>query len=410
MKDNIRMATSLYINYILLGMINLIIALHMSFLTVQFDADAASISGLISAIGFGKLFALSFAGRLSDSLGRKPMVITACILYVVFLIAIPLSPTYAVAFAFALLAGMGNSILDTSTYPALIEGFPNRSSSATVLVKAFMSIGATILPLVITFFIARDMFYGYTFFIMAFIFLINAIHLMTVRFPKANMVIVEPNPEGEVGSIPTVTFMERPKFWKEGITVIFIGFISVSLLLIIQTWLATYAEDIIGLGESTAINLLSYYSFGGFVTVILLSAILGKVFRPITVLILYPFIASIALLSLLFVSNYYMLIGIAFLLGLSTSGLFQLAVTLMSEFFPEKKGASTAYVTLSSSIAFIIMPYVTGLMNRHLDASYIFIFEILIALTAMGLAIFISMRYRRIFDIEAPRKTMWRTL
>ena len=35
MGENIRMAASLYINYILLGMINLIIALHMGFLTVQ---------------------------------------------------------------------------------------------------------------------------------------------------------------------------------------------------------------------------------------------------------------------------------------------------------------------------------------------------------------------------------------
>ena len=216
------------------------------------------------------------------------------------------------------------------------------------------------------------------------------------------------NPEGGSGKYPRSDVQGAAEILEKGITVIFIGFISVSLLLIIQTWLATYAEDIIGLGESTAINLLSYYSFGGFITVILLSAILGRVFRPITVLILYPFIASVALLSLLFVSNYYLLVGIAFLLGLSTSGLFQLAVTLMSEFFPEKKGASTAYVTLSSSIAFIVMPFVTGLMNRYLDASYIFIFEIFIAFIAMGLAIFISTRYRRIFGIEAPGKAMWR--
>lgn len=153
----IRIGTSIYINYILLGMINLIIALHMSFLTEQLNTDAAAISALISAIGIGKLIALSFAGRLSDTLGRRPMIITACILYVIFLSALPFAPNYGVAFAFALLAGMGNSLLDTSSYPALIEVFPNRSSSATVLVKAFMSVGSTILPLMITFFMARDM-------------------------------------------------------------------------------------------------------------------------------------------------------------------------------------------------------------------------------------------------------------
>lgn len=410
MGENIRMAVSLYINYILLGMINLIIALHMGVLTVQFHTDAAAISVLISAIGIGKLFGLSFAGKLSDSIGRKPMVITACILYVIFLTAIPFSPTYGVAFAFALVAGMGNSTLDTSTYPALIEGFPKRASSATVLVKAFMSIGATILPLLITIFIAREMFYGYTFFIIAFIFLINAIHLTTVRFPKPNMVVVEPGngEEKEEEKEAKPHFTVKPRFWKEGITVIFIGFTSVSLLMVIQTWLAQYAEEIIGLNESTAINLLSYYSFGGFVTVILLAAMLDKVFRPITILILYPIIAIAALSLLLSVSNYSVLIGIAFILGLSTAGLFQLAVTLMAEFFPGRKGTSTAFVTLSSSIAFIIIPYVTGLIDRHIGVSYIFVFEILMAMIAMSLAIFISIRYRKIFNITSRKEMLWR--
>ena len=405
MGENIRMASSLYINYILLGMINLIIALHMGFLTVQFNTDAAAISMLISAIGIGKLFGLSFAGRLSDSLGRKPMVITACTLYVIFLVAIPFSPTYTIAFMFALLAGVGNSVLDTSTYPALIEGFPKRAGSATVLVKAFMSVGATILPLMITFFIARDMFYGYTFIIMAAVFLFNAIHLVTVMFPRPNMVVVEPGGSKAQEKEEKPRFTEKPAFWKEGITVIFIGFTSVSLLMVIQTWLAKYAQEIAGLGESAAINLLSFYSFGGFITVILLAVMLDKVFRHTTILKLYPLIAIAALFVLLSASSYYVLAGVAFILGLSTAGLFQLAVTLMAEFFPGKKGTSTAFVTLSSSIAFIVIPYVTGLIDRHIGVSFIFLFEILIALVALGLAMFISVRYKKVFNIT-PRKRM----
>src|SRR5690625_184883 len=408
MGENIRMASSLYINYILLGMINLIIALHMGFLTVQFNTDAAAISMLISAIGIGKLFGLSFAGRLSDSLGRKPMVITACILYVIFLVAIPFSPTYAVAFVFALLAGVGNSILDTSTYPALIEGFPKRAGSAAVLVKAFMSVGATILPLMITFFIAGDMFYGYTFIIMAAVFLFNAIHLITVMFPRPNMVVVEPGGSGEQEEKKGVEsyFTEKPVFWKEGITVIFIVFTSVSLLMVIQTWLAKYAQEIAGLGESAAINLLSFYSFGGFITVILLAVMLDRVFRHTTILMLYPLAAIAALFVLLSASSYYVLAGVAFILGFSTAGLFQLAVTLMAEFFPGKKGVSTAFVTLSSSIAFIVIPYVTGLIDRHIGVSFIFLFEILIALVALGLAMFISDRYKKVFNITARKRML----
>lgn len=410
MGENIRMATSLYINYILLGMINLIIALHMGFLTVQFDTDEAAISMLISAIGIGKLVGLSFAGKLSDTIGRKPMIIAAGILYAMFLVGLPFSPAYAVAFAFTLLAGVGNSMLDTSTYPALIEGFPSRASSATVLVKAFMSIGATILPLMITFFIARDMFYGYTFIIMAVVFLVNTIHLITVRFPKPNVVTNESDSGKESKTEKSGPhFAEKPKFWKEGIIVIFIGFTSVSLFMIIQTWMATFAENVIGLNESSAINMLSYYSFGGFITVIMLATMLDKVFKPVTVLILYPLVAVAALCTLLFVSNYYVVVGISFILGLSTSGLFQLAVTLMAEFFPGRKGTSTAFVTLSSSIAFIVIHSLTGLINRHAGVSYVFLFEIFIGLIATGLALFISSRYKKIFSITTRKRILWKS-
>lgn len=413
MSDQLRIGSSIYINYIMLGMINLIIALHMGFLTKQFDTDAAAVSALISAIGIGKLIALSFAGKLSDNLGRRPMLITACFLYVVFLVAIPFAPTYTVAFMFALLAGMGNSILDTSSYPALIEVFRKRSSSATVLVKAFMSVGSTILPLMITFFMERDMFYGYTFFIMAAIFLINAVHIMTLKFPEANVLEEVPQTaeEKEQDMQPVkaaLVFKEKPKFFREGITVIAIGFTSVGLFLIIQTWLATYAEEVIGLTESQSINLLSIYSFGGFITVIILATLLDKLFKPITALIIYPIIAILALVSLLFVESYAVLVVIAFILGMATSGLFQLAVTLMAQFFPEKKGTSTAFVTLSSSIAFIALPYLTGLINRHMGVSYVFMFEIIIAAIAVVLAAFISYRYRKVFDLQTKNTVMWR--
>ncbi|MBT2730477.1 hypothetical protein J7E63_26990 [Bacillus sp. ISL-75] len=66
-----RMASSLYINYfnyLLLGMMNIILVSNMSFLSEQFGTDSLGISLLISAIGLGKLVTLSFSGRLSDKL------------------------------------------------------------------------------------------------------------------------------------------------------------------------------------------------------------------------------------------------------------------------------------------------------------------------------------------------------
>src|SRR5699024_2100944 len=153
---------------------------------------------------------------------------------VIFLSALPFAPDYGVAFAFALLAGMGNSLLDTSSYPALIEVFPNRSSSATVLVKAFMSVGSTILPLMITFFMARDMFYGYTFFIKTVVFLMNAIDLLSLKFQQTvgGFLPNISNKKRHIKLRHKTIFFEKPNFKRECITVIAIGFTSVGLFLI----------------------------------------------------------------------------------------------------------------------------------------------------------------------------------
>ncbi len=70
-------ASGMYINYFLLGMVNIMLASNMSFLTKQLNTDGAGISYIISAIGIGKLLSYSVSGILSDKFGRKPLIIVS---------------------------------------------------------------------------------------------------------------------------------------------------------------------------------------------------------------------------------------------------------------------------------------------------------------------------------------------
>ncbi|MET1179025.1 hypothetical protein ABG775_13895 [Peribacillus simplex] len=70
---------------------------------------------------------------------------------------------------------------------------------------------------------------------------------------------------------------------------------------------------------ASSIKLLSYYSLGALISVLVLSVLLKKIVRPITVIIV-----SIT----------------AFFIGLSTAGDFQLAITIMTEIVLEKKRSS----------------------------------------------------------------------
>ena len=46
-------ASGVYINYFLLGMVNIMLASNMSYLTEQWDTDYAGVSYIIAAIGEG---------------------------------------------------------------------------------------------------------------------------------------------------------------------------------------------------------------------------------------------------------------------------------------------------------------------------------------------------------------------
>ncbi|WNV80561.1 MFS transporter [Bacillus atrophaeus] len=387
-----KMAIGLYINYFLLGMVNIILASNMESLSKQLGTTAAGISYLVSAIGIGKLVSLAVAGRLSDKYGRKPFVVAASFIYLIFLIGIPLAPNYALAFIFAVSAGIANSFLDSGTYPALIEGFPKKASSATVLVKAFVSIGATLLPFFISFIVAKDLFYGYTFFLPAIIYFINGFFLLKVAFPNHN----QKDAAGTSGASAQDRFKSQPKLRQEGLAIIILGFTSTALFVLVQVWLPKFGQEVLGMPEVQSVQLLSYYSVGALVSVLLLAVLLNKVIKPVTVMIVYPAVALVSLLALLFIHQPAVSVISSFVIGLSTAGVFQLAMTVMAELFPANKGTITSFVNTAASLAFILIPLVTGILSKSAGLTSVFMLDVGIAVISILLALFIGYRYKQV--------------
>ncbi|MEC1071751.1 MFS transporter [Priestia megaterium] len=387
-------ASGMYINYFLLGMVNIMLASNMSFLTKQLNTDGAGISYIISAIGIGKLLSYSLSGILSDKFGRKPLILVSSLTMAIFLIGIPLSPNYPTAFIFAIIAGIANSAMDAGTYPALIEVFPKSSGSASVLVKAFISAGAALLPFMIAFFADRDLFYGYAFFLPALIYLLNMIFMFKLPFPnhKREQSTVQQQNTGEN------KFISAPKMKQEGIALIVIGFTSTALFTVAQIWLPTYGQQVLGMAENSSVRLLSYYSIGALISVLVLAVLLSKVLRPVTVILVYPMITLIAVLTLLFVKVPTIAIAAAFFMGFSTAGVFQLAITVMTELFWNKKGTVTGIVATAAGLAAILLPLATGLMSKTGHISIIFIFDAMLSVVGMVAAAFVNYRYRKILN------------
>ncbi|WP_175072835.1 MFS transporter [Terribacillus sp. AE2B 122] len=383
-------AFGMYINYFLLGMVNIILASNMSSLTNQLDTDATGVSYLIAAIGIGRLISYSIAGALSDKFGRKPLIIVSAIAMVVFLIGIPFSPSYEIAIVLAIFAGISNSAMDAGTYPALTEMFPKSASSASVMIKGFVSLGATILPFIILFLSENNLFYGFSFFVPAAIYIVNMIFLF-FAIPKT-----QAGQPGLEDNSQVSQFLTEPEFWKEGIALIIIGFTSTALLTVSQIWLPSYGQEVAGMSASNSVELLSYYSIGSLISVLLLSILLKKILKPVTVILLYPIITLIAVTVILCFHTPLVLSITCFFLGFSTAGILQLAISMMTQLFWKKKGAVTGFVSTASSIASVVLPIATGLIAKKGDMEHIFIFDSVVATIGIVSAAFLYYRYQKL--------------
>lgn len=382
-------ALGLYINYFIHGMGLIILSQNMTFLMDQLNTDKAGVAYVISALGIGRFIVLYISGTLSDKFGRKPFVLGGIVTYIAFFIGILISPNVQIAFIFGVLAGMANSFLDSGTIPALLEAFPEAGSSANVFNKAFISAGQFLLPMIISFIVANDIWYGYSFIFCIVILVLNGIFLFTRPFPAIN---ADKKDKNDVETVTEESTSVKPKFWIEGLALIIIGYTSTATFSIINTWIPSYGREVAGMAEAASLKLVSYYSIGSIVAVILTSILVKSLVKPVRIVFVYPLISVIMLTILLINPTPAVCIISAFVIGFAAAGgVLQLALTAMSEIFPASKGKITGMVYSASSIAGFTVPAITGAISSNV--SNVILFNIVVTGIGVLLALIVNFRY-----------------
>ena len=391
----------LYINYFVHGMGAIILAQNMDYLAKQLNTDSAGIAYVISGLGIGRLIVLFVMGALSDKFGRKPFVFLGGLFYIGFLLGILISPNLEVAFLFAILGGIANSTLDAGTYPALMESFPKATGTASILTKAAIAGGQFVLPIVMTMIIAFKAYYGWSFLFCVAILALNALAVLKMPFPNHKQPAAEEIADESIekDTKPLPKLKQKANFWIEGICFIIIGYTSTATFYLVSIWLPKFSESVAMMSPSASAQTISYYAMGTLTSVILTSILVKSLIRPVYIVFVYPCLSAIMLFVLFLFPSPMLCMAGGFILGFTAAGgVLQLALTTMSEFYPEGKGKVLGIFFTSSSLATFSIPVITGIISKTSIANIILL-DAFIAVLGTVLASVIIARYHKIFEL-----------
>lgn len=363
---------SLYINYLVHGMAIVILAQNMSALSEQWHVNDAGVSFVISSLGIGRLLVLYISGILSDRYGRKIFIQLGILTYIPFFIGIVLSPNIYVAYVCGVLAGAANSFLDSGTYPALMELYPNDATTANVLIKAFASVGELLLPILVTVIEFYKIWFGWSFVLCTAIFALNFLLISRQKFPKGSGKL-----QDKAGKSQKIRLTFREKINAVALTIY--GYVSMSTFYLVSQWLTKYGEMTFHMTLANARYLVSIYSIGSIVGVVLMTLLSRLHIRPTVLMLSNTSISLVTLIAMTTIFRPIVLFVGSFTIGFSAAGgVMQVGLTVMSKLFPKKKGLITGIYYTAGSLSSFSIPIITGYLY-HFSVWYIMLLDCFIA-------------------------------
>lgn len=384
-------AISIYLSYFLHGISVITLAQNMTPLAEKFNTDSAGIAYVISGIGLGRLVCILFFGVISDKFGRRSVIFVGIALYILFFFGILASPNLIVAFILAFCVGAANAALDTGGYPALMECYPKTSGSAVILLKATISFGQMFYPMLVSFLMVSQLWFGYAMIIPGILFILVTLLVMKSKFHSQTVdaTIAKDLPQ----------MSSKPLAWLEGVASVVFGVAAFSTFYVIVVWMPKYAMAFAGMAEADALKTISYYSLGSLLCVFLFAFLLKSMVRPVWANVFNTGLSVIAAAVIyLYPSPLVCNVG-AFVIGFSAAGgILQLGVSVMSEFFPKSKAKVTSIYMMMGGLANFVIPLATGYLST-IGLQYIILLDIAFALVAFLTAIVVFIRYYKVFKI-----------
>lgn len=387
-RSNYIGAFILYLNYFIHGIGVSILGQQVikQSLAEKWGTTDDSITVIAAALGLGRLITLPFSGPISDRLGRKVSTLIGISSYAIFFFGIAFAPNMHVAYMAAILGGVANSFLDTGVIPACVELLSPRSGLATMLTKFFISMSQLILPIVVALFAANGGYYSILLSGCAVFLIVIGILVTRIKLPKNEL----QTSKGE----SFIKSLKRVKFTPESIALIAIGFTCTATF---QLWLncaQKFGVEIAGMSDAGSMQV--WYSMGTLLAIVLTSVLVNK-FKAVRFLFLYPLVALVTMVVVLFVKTPTACLVGSFIIGYSAAGgVLQLATATVNDLFPSIKGTITSIIMIASSLSNYTILTLAGNMGSTNGPESVMVLNIGITAVGVVLALFVNMRFSKL--------------
>ncbi|ETY74656.1 chorismate mutase [Lactiplantibacillus fabifermentans] len=370
------LSVSLYLNYFVHGLGLIILAQNMQALSQHWQTPLATVSYVISGVGIGRLLAYFILGNLSDRYGRRLFVNLGMLSYLIFFVGMANVTNLQVAYVLAILAGVANSALDSGTYTTFLE-MQGAKGAANVLLKAFVSVGEFLLPLLVVTLNTAKLWYGWSFMLAAGILLVNFWLLNRQTFPAKN--------QATTTTVTAATKLSRPRQWAASLGLAGYGYTSMALMILYTQWISLFVKQELGYHEVLAHLLLSLYSIGSITGVLVIFWLLKRGVAETRLLVTMNLGSLLSLAVVCYTSWGWLSSLAAFAFGFTAAGgIMQVGLNLFIKLYPQHKGRITGTFFTFGSLASFTIPLITGwLSQQSLGAAMRF--DLIIGIAGLGL-------------------------
>lgn len=146
--NNLKITASiLYLSYFMMGLRLSMVAQYKPEFATIWHTDVSGVLQVVAAIGLGGIISILITGPVSDYFGRKFCAVIGHLIWASYFIGLLYAPNLTVAYIIATTSGIGQSFVNSSNFPSLMEIFPKNASIAGIMTKFAINIGQFALPI-----------------------------------------------------------------------------------------------------------------------------------------------------------------------------------------------------------------------------------------------------------------------